>query len=236
MRDIFKSAKSVLRRANHHITDLKSAIQSFTPDKPYTYRVDYDSETRKYIHKAIFSEAFSDDISCVFFDAINNLRASLDQMTFAIAMRHDPNRNPADFAPFPFAKDANHWPAKIKGLANDLPTEICTVFEGFQPYKGGNNTLWALNYVANIKKHAILIPARFGGTRVGIPAVLEIPEIRHRDPFGGDGNEIELCRTINAELGAPIDFSYTVVIRTGIRKRLLTSNRRLCSSMRCGEK
>lgn len=212
MADIFKSAKSVLRRADHHIMDLKSAIQTFTPDKPYTYRVDYDSQAGKYIHKAIFSEEFSDDISCIFFDAINNLRASLDQMTYIIAMRVRPARNPDDFAPFPFAKDAKHWPDKIKGLKNDIPSEICAIFEGFKPYKGGNDTLWSLNYIANVKKHAILIPSGFGGVMVSVPKH-ESPEFTNRHPFSADSNEIEMFRSRNEHIGTEVEFSYTVVIR-----------------------
>jgi len=184
MADIFRSAKSVFRRANHHITDLQSIIQGFAPgDKPYLQRTDHDPQSGKFIHKAIFDESFADDISCLFFDAVNNLRASLDQMTFAVAMKHRPSRDPEAFAPFPFASDDTYWPNRIKGLANDIPAEICAIFERFKPYKGGNDALWSLNYVANIKKHAILIPAGFGGKRIGVSADLEIPEFFSGNPF-----------------------------------------------------
>jgi hypothetical protein len=213
MANLFTSAKSVLRRANHHITELKSAaIQTFTRDKPYTYRVDYDSEAGKYIHKAIFSEEFSDDISCIMFDAINNLRACLDQMTYAIATKHRGREN--KFSSFPFASNETEWPNAIKRLKNNVPAEIIAIFEGFKPYKGGNDTLWALNYIANIKKHAILIPAGFGAALVSVPMQLGSPEFEFaREPFNADGNEIELLRSQHANFGAQIQFTYTVVIR-----------------------
>jgi len=212
MSDMFASAKSVLRRADYHITDLQTTVQGFAPNKPYIYRADRDSKTGKYLHKIVFSESFSDDISCIMFDAINNLRAALDQMTFAVAGRF---RGGDDFAQFPFAKDADHWPAKIKGLKDDIPPEIIAVFERFKPYKGGNDTLWALNYIANIKKHAILIPAGFGGSMLSLPTRLTSDpsfEWTERDPFG-DNHEIEFFLSDQPDLSTDIQFSFTVVIR-----------------------
>lgn len=215
MSNMFVSAKSVLSRADHHIKGLKSAIGSFAPDKPYAYRVDHDPVSGKYLHKAIFSQEFSDDNSCIIFDAVNNLRASLDQMTYAIAGRHKPGRNPEDFAPFPFAKDSNHWPNRIRGLKNDIPPEILTIFESFKPFKRGNNTLWALNEMANIKKHAILIPAGFGGTMISVPVTLseETGFEFAKAPFFAGRYEVELFRTSKADIGSEIGFTYTIVIR-----------------------
>jgi hypothetical protein len=155
MQDIFASAKSVLSRAKHHIADLETTIKVFTPDKPYTHAIERDSQTGDYLQVLIFSESFSDDISCIMFDAVNNLRACLDQMTYAIAMRHRPGRNADKFVPFPFASDLNHWLNRTNGLKDDLPTQVRTLFGSFKPYKGGNNTLWAMNKLANTKKHAI---------------------------------------------------------------------------------
>jgi hypothetical protein len=200
MSDTFASAKSVLRRADHHITDLKSVIRGFTPE-PYSYRVDHDPVTGQYIHKAVFSQDFSDDVSCIMFDAVNNLRASLDQMTYAIAGKHKPGRKPDNFAPFPFAKDSAHWPNRIHGLKNDVPPEILAIFESFKPYKGGNDTLWALNEIANIKKHAILIPAGFGGTMISVPVTLseEVGFEFAKSPFFAGRYEVELFRTSQAE-------------------------------------
>jgi len=215
MSDMFASAKSVLRRADHHITDLDSVIGSHALDKKYTYRAEHDSISGKYIHKIVFSSGFSDDISCIMFDAVNNLRASLDQMTYAVAMKHKPGRDPRAFHPFPFAGDLAHWPNKIRGLKNDIPSEIIAVFTSFKPYKGGNNILWALNEIANIKKHAILIPAAFGGAMISIPVTLseEVGFEFARAPFFTGRDEVELFRTSNPETSAHVGFSGTIVIR-----------------------
>ena len=49
-----------------------------------------------------------------------------------------------------------------------MPAEIRTLFEGFKAYKGGNNTLWALNELANTPKHKLLIPVVIGSGGLGI--------------------------------------------------------------------
>jgi hypothetical protein len=209
MADIFTSAKSVFRRANHHITDLESAIKSIAPYHPYTYVLELDTKTDEFLHKLIRSEDFSDNISCIMFDAINNLRACLDQMTYAIAQRH---RGGSDFALFPFAKNVGHWPDKIKGLKNHVPADICAVFERFQPYKGGNNTLWAVNYLANIKKHALLVPAGYLGVAVRILDGTDTPPV-DVTPASGNKNEIIIHHSPKIPSRHPnIEITYSIVL------------------------
>src|SRR5262249_1029685 len=57
-----------------------------------------------------------------------------------------------------------------------LPPEITTFLRGCSPYKGGDNTLWAFNYLCNTKKHCALVPTRIGKTVAfftrAIPGVL----------------------------------------------------------------
>src|SRR5258707_15035906 len=103
MPDLFASAKAVFRRANQHITDLEAAIEKMRTEQPYTVVVEYDSNFGKHLLKAKFDESASLDIACIMFDAINNFRACLDQMTDAIAVKHrgEPS-NPKHFAAFPF--------------------------------------------------------------------------------------------------------------------------------------
>jgi hypothetical protein len=159
MSDLFRSARSVLRRADYHIANLESEIETFTDTKPYTYICENNGNGTE-THLYIFSQEFSDDISCIMFDAVNNLRAALDQMAFAVAVKH---RGLSErFAYFPFTKDVRFWADRINGAKKDFPAEILALFERCKPYKGGNDTLWAVDYVANVKKHALLIPIGFG--------------------------------------------------------------------------
>jgi hypothetical protein len=211
MGDLFASAKSVLRRANHHITDLDSAIKADAPDKQPTYIMEQDKETGDYLHKLRFREAFSDDVSCIMFDAINNLRASLDQMTFAIAVKCR-GREDGDFAYFPIVTNLIDLLNRLNGL-KDIPLEIRAIFEWFKPYKGGNNALWALNYLANVKKHALLVPVWFGGTTVRIPAGGTVPPFSITRMDTASKNEIVIFRSAKPPQRHPnIEITYNVII------------------------
>jgi hypothetical protein len=211
MGDLFASAKSVLRRANHHITDLDSAIRVGTPDKQPAYIIEQDTETGDYLHKLRFGKTFSDDVSCIMFDAINNLRASLDQMTFAIAVKCR-GRAEADPAYFPIVTNHIHLPNRLKGLKN-IPLEIRAIFEEFKPYKGGNNALWALNYLAGVKKHALLVPVGFGGTTVRIPAGGIVPPFAITPMDTASKNEIIIFRSAEpSQRRRNIEITYNVII------------------------
>lgn len=211
MADLFTSAKAVFRRAHKHIDDLNVTINEFGPDKPYRLVVEYDPHFGKHLLKAKFSEDFSDDISCIMFDAVNNLRACLDQAAYAIALKYrgDSER----YAYFPFASDAAHWPDRINGAKKDFPPEIMSVFERFMPYKGGNDTLWSLHYLVNTKKHALLIPAGFG-VRVGLrisdasfrPNFVDVPKERYRK------DEVILFEAPDPNAIPQIEFRYPIVI------------------------
>lgn len=206
MADIFSSAKSVLRRANHHIEDLKSEIATFTVGTPYTYIIESDSETGKDAHIVRFNTAFSDDLSCIMFDAINNLRSCLDQMTWAIQLKHSGSKKTAHF---PFANDEANWPNRIKGLKN-LPGEIVTLFEALKAYKGGDNTLFALNYIANTKKHALLIPHNFGHATLRLPGAAYYG--MRALGYLADNNEVVLFLT-DSKHQAQAELTYSIVIR-----------------------
>lgn len=176
MPDQLSSAKAVLRRAYKHIADLELAVEAFKAGTPYSTVIEYDPGFGKHVLKAKFDPQISEDMSCIVFDAVNNLRACLDQVTYAVAHAH--RGKSKNFAYFPFAKDIDYWPNRINGMKNDLPPAVLTLFECYQPYKGGNNTLWAVDYLANVKKHALLVPVGFSAG-----AVLTFPNGRPEREF-----------------------------------------------------
>ena len=67
---------------------------------------------------------------------------------------------------FPFAGNAIQL-ANALGRSKDIPDRIQSLLCGFQPYKGGNDLLWALNEVANTDKHRMVIPIGQGLARYG---------------------------------------------------------------------
>jgi len=98
-----------------------------------------------------------------------SLRSALDNAGYALALAAGV-KDPKHCA-FPFAGDITKMPGNL-GRATDIPEKIHPLFCGFQPYKGGNDLLWALNEIANTDKHKIAIPigqalARYGASVSG---------------------------------------------------------------------
>jgi hypothetical protein len=86
MVDFFESPKRTILRAKHHILDLESQIAAFTNEKPWSYLVEDDSDGTHKLHKIRFARRLPDDLPSILFDAVNNLRAVLDQCAYASAI------------------------------------------------------------------------------------------------------------------------------------------------------
>lgn len=161
MSDIFLSARRMLDRAEHHLRDLDTQVKAFAREKPWSHVIEMDDEGTTELHKIRFGETVSDDLPHIIFDCANNTRSALDQMSFAIAVRYTGKSTPKS-AKFPFGPDATAFVNNLKGGCKDLPPEIQMLYASFKPYKGGNNTLWGLNELANGPKHRTLMPVMLG--------------------------------------------------------------------------
>jgi hypothetical protein len=160
--DAFRSPKQRLARAKEKTAELKVAIAAFVARKPYASVVDVDpadSSTKR--HKIKMTEPVPDLLTNLSMEVIEALRSALDQVGFACAaLAGKPN---AKSAYYPFADTGAELANTIKGRCKDLPSDIVSLFRSFQPYKGGNDPLWAMNKIANTK-HSALVPV---GTAAG---------------------------------------------------------------------
>ncbi|MDQ3648965.1 MAG: hypothetical protein M3458_01545 [Acidobacteriota bacterium] len=158
MSDIFHSSKYTLARAKHHIHDFERQVAEFFDTNPYRTVIETDPNTAEEVHKFKLIKPMPVALPGIASDAINNLRNALDHAAFACLKtgRH---------ASFPFADSATKIENVIKGRCKDMPKEIADLMRAFEPYKGGNNLLWAMNQLCNSNKHAIVCPVatRSGG-------------------------------------------------------------------------
>jgi hypothetical protein len=163
MADVFYSPRLTLVRANYHIQNFKALVHSFADGQPWTYIVDRQSQPGKIIHKIKFTQPLPEMLPCILFDAVNNLRAVLDQSGYAAATaagRANPKKTN-----FPFGDDPAQLENNIVGrkVCEHLPPEIVSLFRGFEPYERGKGTsLWVLNKLCNSKKHSSLVPLKIG--------------------------------------------------------------------------
>jgi hypothetical protein len=155
-RDLFDSPKRRIRRANEHIRNLEARIKRFFKDEPYRRIVELNTSGSKEIHKIRFIKPFPDRPGELAFEAGVALRSALDQVGYATAVASGKVRPKSAY--FPIADSAVQLETDVigRGRCGDLPQEILALFRNFKPYKGGNDSIWALNKICN-SRHIVLL-------------------------------------------------------------------------------
>jgi hypothetical protein len=198
MVDHFASSRLTILRAQHHIDDLNAKINEFVSNKPWSHRIEGDPQNPGHdVHKIVFERRLPADLPNIVFDAASNLRAALDQAGYASAVaggRKNPKRTH-----FPFGDDLAGLDNNIdgRGVCAHLPPEITTLFRGFKPYKGGNDSLWALNRLCNTNKHCAL--ALFDIGQFNLAAHTQVSKTVR--PLPGGGAELRIEGNISGFVG-----------------------------------
>jgi hypothetical protein len=160
----FDSPRLTLKRAKHHIRDLKGVIQTFTNELPWSYVIDCDSQAPNRVYKIKFHTPPPANAASILFDAVNNLRASLDQIGYSAAIAS--GKIEPRGTNFPFGKDKKGVEAVFKKNQAHLtlPPDIMDLFRSVEPYEGGSGQLlWAINKLCNTKKHNKLVSTMVTG-------------------------------------------------------------------------
>lgn len=90
---------------------------------------------------------------------LNVLRSSLDILATVVARRHPGVANPEKVY-FPIAASRTEFfKPETKGakFIQALPSDVREIFETLEPYKGGNEELWALHQLDIMRKHRKLL-------------------------------------------------------------------------------
>jgi hypothetical protein len=171
MNDIFASSKICLSRAKEHIIELEKRIKTFFDAKPYTSVIETDPDGIQEIHKVKFTRHLPDNLSAVTADTVNNLLSALDQSWYAVAVASGAVKPGGGKAYFPFADSVSEFESKIQRGCKNIPQDILALLRSFQPYKGGNDLLWALNRVCAANKHYMLAPT-------GVLTYIDFPHVK----------------------------------------------------------
>jgi hypothetical protein len=151
----FDSARGKLTQAQEHIRNAENILQTFFETRPYHKVIQRDTNliifTKPRVKfKIVLCRSIPDKLAYVVADAVLNLRAALDHCISSSAFVAFREATYDDA--FPFSKDAIKWEDKLKGRVRVI--ELHPLLRTFQPYKGGNDFLWAINEVANRDKHS----------------------------------------------------------------------------------
>lgn len=156
MPNIFADSKICLSQAKKNILAFESRLKLFFKEKQYIEVTEHES-IGKWVRKLKFTEPFIDDLADIATDVVDNLLSSLDYAwhSLAVASRAIPF---SDEAKFPFADNVFKFEKAIgKGL-NKFRPEIVALLRTFQPYKGGNDLLWALDRISAANRNELLAP------------------------------------------------------------------------------
>jgi hypothetical protein len=96
--DPFASPKRRLARARNHIDNVEAGIQAFLDRKPYARIVERNAQGAEE-HKIKLVIPLPDEITDLTYEAIEAMRSSLDQATYAVAIACNSKR--ADLIHFP---------------------------------------------------------------------------------------------------------------------------------------
>lgn len=193
MSDPLHNSRYSIDHAKRRINELEVEIATFYRSNPYSTVVEQDPDGRYDIYKARLTKNLPVGIPGTAFDALTNLRSALDQAGYAVARAANTKGRDAKF---PFGDNETEVRSRKRGQSKDIPEGIFDVMVGLQPYKGGNDLLWALNKACNSNKHEIVIPVGV----VGGPGFPRMPvyfgnaEIFPYPRWDRTKNEIELSR------------------------------------------
>jgi hypothetical protein len=155
------------------------------------------------IEKFRMKEPIPDSIVDSVAEIAVTLRSALDNAGYAIAVAAGVD-NPK-YSSFPFAGSVDRM-SNALGRCKDIPEKLHSLFCGFQPYKGGNDILWALNEVANTDKHKTIVPIGQGMVRHGVN-LRGTGFFRMPDPHLWDRTKNEM---VIIELGPGATYEYDI--------------------------
>jgi hypothetical protein len=159
MPDPFESSRRKLAWAKKNLAKLNRRIDKFLRQKDlHTVFTEPDPHNPQHtIHKMRLVKQIPDGLSELTGNIVDDLRSALDHALFGIARIGKPTSGPLN-AYFPFAGDIAHFENNLRGRCKDVPVELWPILRSYEPYKGGNELLWALNEVCGANKHGLLLP------------------------------------------------------------------------------
>jgi hypothetical protein len=125
-------------RAEQHIQDFQRGLAAFVDTKPYAISVKEDARSEKRIHYVSKADPVPDALAAVAADAIQNLRAVLDQIAYQLVLAERRGTPPDWKVYFPITGSAASYKATRGGFIKCVRQEIIDAIDATEAYKGGN--------------------------------------------------------------------------------------------------
>jgi hypothetical protein len=211
MSDPFASPKRRLARARNHIDNVEMGIRVFLETQPYERTVERNTQ-RFEEHKIRLTKPIPDDVTDLAYEALEAMRSSLDQATYAVAVACNSKR--PDRIHFPVADAAADFENNVRGWLTDFPTDMLALFRSFKAHQAGNELIWALNRIRRQGMHRLIVPvvtateAFAHSVTINSPHFVELPPLK----WDSEKNEVIFARTNpGSDLNYKLDFMFFII-------------------------
>ena len=184
-----------VERAKKHIRDLNDAIAVFMAAKPYKVEAKRDPETRTPIYYVAEVQPVPQEISIVFGDAIQNLRAALDHLAYQLFLVGTAgSAGVGKHVYFPIARDAGQYKKDSAGRVVGMRQDAIDEIDALEPYDGGKGKdFWLLHCLNNTDKHRALVAAGSNFSAVDLlPVMMEHMPATMNDAFAGTASKLSM--------------------------------------------
>lgn len=166
----FSGPRLKIIRAKQHIADFHARMVAFSKTDYYRLYVDKDSQTGNNAIKFEIVKPIPEDTALIIGDAIHNLKGALDFAINDIVFEKLGER--PRFTRFPVRGSREELINAMNGgtirkasvAISDLIVDV------IKPYKGGNDSIYALHDMNVIDKHQLLLPVVHVSSLVGVDA------------------------------------------------------------------
>ncbi len=163
--------RAKIARAKKHLSDLADATAALLEEEaqPYSIVVEHKADGRV-LYRVKDLVEIPAVIPCILGDFIHNLRSALDILVCDLA-RHNGCKDVSNHC-FPIGRSAHAFKSRFGGLTEQsLSKSARKAIKALNPYKGGNDDLWALSQLDNIDKHSLLLTAVAANTAIDLSKV-----------------------------------------------------------------
>jgi len=154
---LFYSARLKIKRANQHIQELVRVLHAFPQADVHHIGIEEDAKTAGSALKLEIADNILDDIPLIIGDAIHNLRTALDHVAYELVTLS--GGTPTYHTKFTIGETRKETVTALGGVIQGVGLDILTcIIEYVQPYRGGNDALYALHTLDIADKHRLLVP------------------------------------------------------------------------------
>jgi hypothetical protein len=158
MPDYLVGVREKLKRAKKHVEDLSANVGAFGKTDSYRVVSDEDPNSGDLVfHLRIKTDIPAEEWAAIIGDAVQNTRSALDHLACALVSRESGESALTRRTCFPISREAQELKAatspEVKGMRQDAADAI----RALDPYKEGNDTLWAIKALNDRDKHRLLL-------------------------------------------------------------------------------